>query len=218
MRTVVMALAGASGLLATAPALAQSGPQPNFQNRFGNLENRIQIGLQSGAITRTEAAPLREQLRQVQQLERRSASGGFTQAERTRIQTRLQSLRQQIATAERNDYARPGTSDEDPWPGDTDNERGRDRYDGNEDRDRRGDDRGRYDDRYRDRDHTPDADQGRHEARIGSRVPGHFGGVPRELRNEFPETMPYTYRFWDGRVYQVERRTGVIVRIYEPGD
>jgi hypothetical protein len=106
----MMALSGASCFLTIAPALAQSGPQPSFQNRFGNLENRIQVGLLSGAITRTEAAPLRDELRLIQQLERRYSPGGFTQTERDRLQTRLQSLRQQIATAERNDYARPGTS------------------------------------------------------------------------------------------------------------
>ncbi len=220
MRRLMVALAGASCLVATAPALAQSGPQPNFQNRFGNIENRIQAGLQSGAITRTEAAPLRDQLRQVQQLERRYAPGGLTQTERNQLQARLQSLRQQIATAERNDYARPGTSDEDPWPG----ERGRgggDRYGRDEDAGRGGDDRDGYGnpggDRDWDDDSEHDEDQSRYSVRVGSRVPGHFGGIPRELRREFPETLPYTYRFWEGRVYQVDRRTGVILRIYEAG-
>jgi hypothetical protein len=211
----MMALSGASCFLTIAPALAQSGPQPSFQNRFGNLENRIQVGLLSGAITRTEAAPLRDELRLIQQLERRYSPGGFTQTERDRLQTRLQSLRQQIATAERNDYARPGTSDEDLWPGDEGARRGR--YDDqDQDRDARRDDRDGYDDRYRDDYDNQASDQDPYEVRVGSRVPSHFGGIPRELRNEFPETMPYTYRFSDDRVYQVDRRTGVIVRIYEP--
>jgi hypothetical protein len=215
MRNLMVVLAGATCLAAITPAVAQSGSQPNFQNRFGNLETRIQAGLQSGAITRTEAAPLREQLRQVQQLERRYAPGGFTPAERNRLQTRLQSLRQQIATAERNDYARPGTSDDDPWPGDEDARR--DRYDDrDQDRSARRDDRDGYDDRYPDGYDDQASDQAPYEVRVGSRVPSHFGGIPRELRNEFPETMPYTYRFSDDRVYQVDRRTGVIVRIYEP--
>jgi hypothetical protein len=227
MRKLTKLLAGASGLLVAAPAIAQYGAQADFQARIGNLQNRIEAGVRSGAITGTEAAPLREQLRNLQRLERRYAAGGFTQVERTQLQPRIQSLRQQIATAERNDYARPRPRQDDAWDNDDRDARygGDDRYkdDGYRerdwDRDREEYNRDRYDDaslddvRAYDRDYDPAED--RYGARIGSRVPGHYGGVPYELRDDFPETMPFTYRFWEGRVFQVERRTGVIVRIYD---
>jgi hypothetical protein len=225
MRKLTMLLAGASGLLAAAPAIAQYEPQANFQARIGNLQSRIEAGVRSGAITGTEAAPLREQLRNLQRLERRYAAGGFTQLERTQLQPRIQSLRQQIATAERNDYARPRPRQDYAWGNDDrdarygDNGLYEDDGYGDRRRDRDQYDRDGYDDAGRDDDRTYDRDYGREEdrygARVGGRVPGHYGGVPYELRDDFPETMPYTYRFWDGRVFQVERRTGLIVRIYD---
>lgn len=187
--------------------------QANFRNRITTLQNRIQIGVQTGAITRIEAAPLREQLRQIQQLERRYAPGGFTQSERTQIQPRIQSLRQQIAGAERNDYASPRTSQDDAWGYEPD-DRSTGRYGRNDyDRDDRG---GRYGEDTRGYDDGVGFDD-RYQVRVGSRVPTNLGGVPYELRRRYPETERYTYRSDGNRIYQVERRTGVIVQIYQGG-
>ena len=211
MRMLAVALAVASGL-SSISASAQIGAQSNIQNRLANFQDRIQAGVESGSITRTEAAPLRDQLRQVQQLERRYAAGGLTPDERNLLQPRVRSLRQQIATAERNDYSRPGTrrdDGEEDWA-ESDRGVGGERYasrdeDWNEERYADELYSGGGEDRF-------DDEVG---ARVGSRVPGAFGALPYELRSEFPETERHTFRFWNGRIYQADRRTGVIVRIYE---
>ncbi|HEX8379440.1 MAG TPA: hypothetical protein VF619_02685, partial [Allosphingosinicella sp.] len=134
-KTLLIALAATSAITVAAPASAQSGgyggngygANSNVEMRSDQLQMRLQAGVRSGAITRAEAMPLREQLRQLTRLEAVYAQGGISGRERADLQHRINSLRQGIRMAERSGDSRYGRDD--------------DRYD-------RDDDRYDRDDRY----------------------------------------------------------------------
>jgi hypothetical protein len=154
-KTIFIALAATSAVAAVAPASAQPGYGGNGYggNGYGNgnvevradqLEMRLQAGIRSGAITRAEAMPLREQLRQLTRLETLYGRDGISGRERADLQQRINSLRQDIRMAERGADGRYGRDDE--------------RYDRDDDRYSRGDVDSRYD---RDNDGWDDRDGNR---------------------------------------------------------
>lgn len=100
MNKIMIALAATAAIAVAAPAAAQS-VGADFEVRTEQLQSRLEAGLRSGAISRAEAVPLREQLRQLTRLERQYARGGLNAAERADLRTRSASLRQNIAMAAR---------------------------------------------------------------------------------------------------------------------
>jgi hypothetical protein len=113
MKKIIIALAATTAIAAAAPAAAQFGGQfgTNIELRTDQLQSQLQAGIQAGTITRVEAAPLRDQLRQLSQLERQYSRNGFTVQERTELRSRAQTLRQQIRFAIRNGDDRYGRDD-----------------------------------------------------------------------------------------------------------
>lgn len=126
MKKIIIALAATSALAVGMPAAAQNAGG-NIQLRIGQLQTQLQTGVQSGAISRNEAVPLRQQLRQLTRLERQYAQDGISGQERSALQHRINSLRQGIRLAART--------------GDSRYDRDDDRYDRDDDRYGRGDDR-----------------------------------------------------------------------------
>ena len=112
MKKIIIALAATTALAAAMPASAQTGGG-NLDIRIGELQTQLQAGVQGGAITRAEAMPLREQLRQLEALERQYRIGGFTLQERNALQSRIASLRQSIRIASTNGDDR--TDRDDRW-------------------------------------------------------------------------------------------------------
>jgi hypothetical protein len=104
MRKLIIALAATTAIAAAAPAAAQFGG--TAQLRTDQLQAQIQAGVQNGTITRAEAMPLRDQLRQLSQLERQYSRGGLSIQERTDLRNRTASLREQIRLAVRNNDTR----------------------------------------------------------------------------------------------------------------
>ncbi|HZF95487.1 MAG TPA: hypothetical protein VEZ20_11525 [Allosphingosinicella sp.] len=105
MNKILLSMAAVSALAIGAPAMAQQGGydvrgDTRIDLRIGELQSRLQAGIQSGSITRQEAQPLRMQLRDLTRLERQFARDGLNRAERQELQGRVQQLRQQIRTAE----------------------------------------------------------------------------------------------------------------------
>ena len=105
MKSTIMTMAAVSALAIGAPAASQTA-NANMTNRIGNLQTQIQAGVQAGTITRAEAQPLRQQYRQLRDLERQYSVGGLTRTERQDLQNRIQNLRQQIRFAAQNDQYR----------------------------------------------------------------------------------------------------------------
>src|SRR5688500_7013080 len=130
MNKILIALAATTAFTAAAPAAAQYGGG-NMQLRSDQLQTQLQAGVRSGAITRAEAMPLREQLRQLTRLEMLYARDGISGRERADLQHRINRLRQGIRMAERSGAGRYGRDDN--------------RYDRDDDRYSRGDVDSRYD-------------------------------------------------------------------------
>jgi hypothetical protein len=102
MKKIVLSIAAVAALSAgAAPAMAE-GRGSNLDHRIDTLKQQIQRGVQRGAISRNEAGPLRDRLRDLTRLERQYGRGGFTRAEQRTVQQRIQALRQQVRAAETN--------------------------------------------------------------------------------------------------------------------
>jgi hypothetical protein len=219
-RIIFTALAATSAIAAIAPASAQPGGYGG--DRYGNgnpevradqLQMRLQAGIRSGAITRSEAVPLRAQLRQLTRLETLYARGGISGRERADLQHRINTLRQGIRMAERGADGRYGRDDDryddrygrggvdsrydrdnDGWDDRDGNRDGRwdvdSRYDGNRDG---------YDDRDRNRDGRWDNDEGQSDGRgvvgqVLDRITGNDGlRVGQRVSSDLGE-VPYAYR------------------------
>jgi hypothetical protein len=230
-RIIFTALAATSAVAAiavAAPASAQSGGyggngygNSNIEVRADQLQARLQAGVQSGAITRTEAMPLRQQLRELTRLESLYARDGISGRERADLQHRINSLRQGIRMAERSGDSRYGRDDDrdDRYDNRDDRYGNRDvdsRYDRNNDgwddrdgnRDGRWDVDSRYDsnrDGYDDRDYNRDGrwdnDQGYQQSdnrgvvgQILDRVTGNGGHRVGQRASANLGSVPYAYR------------------------
>ncbi len=224
-KTLFLALAATSAI---APASAQSGGYGggygNAQIRSDQLQMQLQAGIRSGAITRSEAMPLREQLRQLTRLEMLYARDGISGRERADLQQRINNLRQGIRMAERGADGRYGRDD--------------DRYGRDDDRPGRGDVDGRYDrddDGYDDRDGNRDGRRDNDEdgsdgrgvvgqvidrvtgnggLRVGQRVSADLGGVPYAYRTQYRDGDNVYYRSDGRQIYQIDARSQTVVRVY----
>jgi hypothetical protein len=240
-KTLFTALAltsAVAAIAAAAPASAQSGGyggngyggngygNSNIEVRADQLQMRLQAGIRSGAITRSEAMPLREQLRELTRLETLYARDGFSGRERADLQQRINSLRQDIRMAERGADGRYGRDD--------------DRYDRDDERYGRGDVDGRYDrdndgwdDRDGNRDGRWDNDQGYQQTdgrgvvgqildrvtgngdlRVGQRASANLGSVPYAYRSQYRDSGNVYYRSDGRQIYQIDARTQTVVRVY----
>jgi hypothetical protein len=245
MKKILLSMAAVSALAIGAPAAAQysnggyqnggyANVNGNVAARIGQLQARIQAGVQSGAISRQEAVSLRQQLRQLRDVERHYGVNGITGREQADLQLRIRNLRQQIRSAEGG----PGGYRQDGYDGGYANEqrvdRNRDGYDDRDyDRDGRWEDDqtgrdydrdGRWDDNYQDRYEDQsrrggiggvvDSVLGRGGLRVGQRVSGGLYGVPYEYQSRYRDGNGSYYRS-DGRsIYQIDARTHTVIRVY----
>jgi len=224
-KTLFIALAATSAIAAAAPAAAQPGyggngygngnGNGNIEVRADQLQMRLQAGLRSGAITRSEAAPLREQLRELTRLENLYARDGISGRERADLQGRINTLRQGIRMAERGTDGRYderyGRDDDRYGRGDVDSRYDRDN-DGWDDRDGNRDgrwdvdsrydsNRDGYDDRDLNRDGRWDNDEGYRQTANGGvlgqivdRVTGNGGLRVGQRASADLGGVPYAYR------------------------
>lgn len=196
----------------------------NIVNRIANVQMEIRAGVQAGTISRAEAQPLREQLRQLRQLQRRYSANGLTNVERQDLQRRIQTLRQQVRYASRANVGnRYGSAD---WI-----DRNRDGYD-----DRDTDRDGIWTDNYGQGGPLEEVQQcaaspggiagifnsvlGRNSntnctLRVGQRATAALYGVPVDLSADYRDGNGVYYRS-DGRnIYQIDARTNVVLRVYD---
>ncbi len=109
MKKITLMLAGLGIAAAALPATAIAAPQPgyasfqrgawqNINARQNRIENRIERGIRSGALTRREAMRLRMEFRQIARLEAqyRYSRPGLTVAERRDLDRRFDRLERSI--------------------------------------------------------------------------------------------------------------------------
>ena len=242
MNKLILTMTAVSAVALAAPAAAQYYPRQNtypaqnaypyrsdvqadfgarFASRLDRIEERLDAGIEAGAIDRREARSLRMQVRMLTRLERRYGMNGFTQQEQMDLNQRLRSLRQDIRVAD------GGVGDR--------------RYGANDDR--YGEDNGYYgrggpydgdgdgwDDRDCDRDGDIDSGScttgrtgiggfiesilGIGGLRVGQRVSGDLYSVPSQYRDRYRDDYRYYYRSDGQRIYQIDTQTNAVVRVY----
>ena len=219
MKRFLLATAAVAALAVSVPASAQGGDLlrqgiesilggggGNVSSHIGELNNRIQSAYQRGDISQSEASRFQTELRAIAQREQSYRSGGTSRAEREDLHRRLQSLESRVQQA---GYDRDGRGDR--W----------------DDRDGRWDDRDR-DGRWSDGDRRNgrDCPPGLAKKNNGCQPPGQamkqgdrynnqYARVPSSYGERYRDTQRYLYRYNDGRIYQVDRRTGRVVRVSE---
>lgn len=236
-RLIFNATALALAAVAT-PSAAQyySGTNQHHKNagdnmpvRIGQLQTRLQEGMRNGTITRREASPIRQQIRQLTQLDNQYRQNGLTGQERTDLQQRIRTIRQQLRRADDGANGRHADWDRDEgnqW-GASNNGQIDANNDGWDDRDHNRN--GRWDDDrnygYQQPIYQPPAPRsglgglidtvlGGGGLQVGQRVPANLYGVPNQHQNHYRDGNGIYYRS-DGRmIYAVDVRTHTVVRVF----
>jgi hypothetical protein len=233
MKKLLIAATALGALTVAAPAAAQYSNQGGYanasargaigvQNRIARLDARIDAGVRAGTIDRRQANSLRQQLRDIDRLERRYSRNGLDQRERADLQQRVRSFRDQLASAEGRGGSQYGYNN-----GGYNNGYGNGGYDDGyygqggpyeaycEDTGRSGGGGvlgGIIDSIFGGGNDNRDCTNG---LRVGQRVSGNLYAVPNHLRSRFRDGGGVYYRS-DGRmVYQIDARTHTVVRVYD---
>lgn len=235
MKKLIFAMATVSALAIATPAAAQMEREfevrtdaefnTRLDARVDMIFDRLEVGVDSGSIDRSEARNLRRDLRILMRLHRDYAYNGLTQRERAELVQRLRTLRQEVRIADSGRYGddrRYGARD-DWWDDEGDVYRGRG---GPYDSDGDG-----WDDRDCDRDGDIDSGSctpargglggfletilGQGGLRVGQRVTGELYAVPSQYRDRYRDDSRFYYRSDGRRIYQIDARTDVVTRIYQ---
>ncbi len=103
MKKFVTLLATAATLAIATPAFADP-PWQNINARQAQLDQRIDMGVRNGSLTRNEAVQLRGEFRQIASLENRYRRDGLSMSERRDLDRRFDALSSRIRY-ERHDNA-----------------------------------------------------------------------------------------------------------------
>jgi hypothetical protein len=136
MKTILLSMTALAAIAIATPAAAQ--PWSGQHSGTGQLQIQLDEGMRTGMISRREAMPLRNSLRQLVSLERQFSRNGFTGRENAALRQRSNTLGRQIRLAARTgialnsgrDWQRDGDPDRD---GKADRNERSDRRDGERD-------------------------------------------------------------------------------------
>ena len=210
------------------------GGENGFSNRIAQLEARLQAGVRSGQISTSEARPIRQQIIYLTQLDRR------LQQQRQDLQRRWRYTREALRAADPSNSGYPQWDREDPY-GPNYRDANNDGYDDDTYNNGGYNNGGYNNDGYNDGRYNG---SGRYQQvnevcrsrgslgdilgavfgsdnclRVGERVTTatSLSALPTQLRGEFRDSNTYTYRYIDGNVIEIDRRTSVVARIYQVG-
>ena len=216
MKTMFLTMTALAALSVAAPAAAQ--PWSGQNANTANLQTQLDAGISNGTISRREASSLRSSLRQLLSLERQFSRGGFTGSENATLRQRSNQLRRDIRTAERSGPSgrSAGWQDRDDDRRASWEDRDDDRRDGRDGGDRWGRD-GRGDgyamDPRFDRPNSGDRFAG--DARVGHLAGMRMVALPDNFRGQFRDTEEVYHRFDNGRIYRINRRTNMILGLFD---
>lgn len=210
MKKSLLIASALTALCTVGPAAAQSqyggqaNANANFDTRIDRLQDRLQAGVQAGVITRAEARPLRQQIRDLVRLEQQYRMGGFSVQERRDLQQRIRNVRQGIQVAD----GRGGQ-----W----------NRWDDDDNYGQGGPYEAEANGWVVDNDPCSSGGigglfnrvlGGRSCLQVGQRVTGSLYAVPYEFRNQFRDTGSSYFRSDGNRIYQIDARTHTVLRVY----
>ena len=232
MKTIFITMAAVSVLGLAAPAAGQ--PWSGNREQSEALQSRIDDGVRSGAISHREAFPLRDSLRRLVRLEGQYGSNGYSGRENSMLSQRSAQLRREIGMAERSGTSSDRRSE---WQGRDDDERvarwddrSRNRagsgdgddieryarwHDGGDDRKPLGRDMSHFADRF---DRTNRGDRFVGDVRVGQAASVRMTDLPEQYRARFADDERVYYRYDDRRIYQVDRRNGLVLGMLDMVD
>ncbi len=234
MNKLILGIVALPMLAIAAPAAAQYYPnnqtqynnQGQYNNQYANQGNvnisaridqlrvRLQSGVQSGSITRGEAVPIRQQIRQINQLERQYALNGFSGQERANLLQRVRIVRQQLRIADNGANGRYTQWDAE------------DGY--NQGYQQQGYGQG-YSQGYQQQGYNQGYAQPVQQGgiagivsrvlsggglQVGQRATGNLYGVPYQYQGQYRDGNGVYYRSDGRRIYQIDARSQTVVRIF----
>jgi hypothetical protein len=200
-----MTMAAAAGLSLAAPASAQRPHEPTYSQapapaptQWGHnrtysqhLQMRIDAGVSHGTISRRESIGLREELSRLVRLERRFSPNGISGREHAQLMQRSTALAKDIRIASRNrgraDHAAiwQSGSIDGHWVPDA-------RFAGL---------------------HPGDRFNG--DVRIGQHATQRMVNLPAEYRGEYVDDARIYYGYDNGRIYQIDRQSQMILALLD---
>lgn len=189
MGPVYIMLAGIAGLSLAAPASAQRGHDRTYSRQ---LQGEIDTGVGQGRISPRESAELREKLNSLVRLEHRFMPNGISGREYSVLFRRSAALEKDIGLATRDHRDRDNQAV--AWENGTIN--------------------GQW---------VPDArfaglrpgDRFSGDARIGQRATTRIVSMPVQYRREYVDTDQIYYGYDNGRVYQIDRQSEIILALLD---
>lgn len=214
MKRLLLTMTALAAVAGAAPAVAQYSTRSDystrmdtrlmtsadFRDRIYRLELRLNAGIRSGEITRSEELTLRRQLVNLRQLERQYSYNGLTWRERDSLMTQLRAVRQNI------NYADSGRFDRDTrysWYDDTYTGVGGPIEEVDACRDRGGL-AGVLQDVF-----------GRSCLRIGDRVNRPLSAVPYEFRYQYSDNANVYYRSDGDFIYAIDPSTNRVISSWD---
>lgn len=207
MRPFYMTMTALAGLSVAAPASARWADEPTYNQapaattmvQWGHdrtysrqLQMQIDAGISQGMISRSESVSLRNELGSLILLERRFSPNGISGREHAELLQRSAALARdiRIASGERSDRRGDTAS----WESGTIN--------------------GKW---------VPDArfaglhpgDRFNGDARIGQQATARIVGLPAEYRGQYVDDARIYYGYDNGRVYQIDRQSKMILALLD---
>jgi hypothetical protein len=190
----------------------------SIDTRIARLETRLNAGMRAGTIDRDEAMRLRAELRDLRRMNSQYGYGGVSSSERADLMERLRGVRDDIAAAEGGSsygsnegydrgsgggYANGNGYGSSAYGRSYDN--GSSSYSYSNSSSNNG---------YYGRGGPYEDADGYATLRVGDRAGGNLYGVPYALRNTYRDGYGYYYRSDGQAVYQIDSRTGTVMRVY----
>jgi hypothetical protein len=208
MRSIYITMAAVAGLSVAAPASAQWAPrEPTYSDvqtapvftQWGHrriysqqLQMELDAGISRGTISRRESVGLREELNRLVRLERRFSPNGISGREHAQLIQRSTALSRDIRIASRDRYPRHG--DTASWES--------------------GNMNGQWvaDARFAGL-HPGDRFNG--DPRIGQHATASMVNLPAEYRGQYVDDARVYYSYDNGRVYQIDRQSQLILALLD---
>jgi len=207
MRPIYITMAGVAGLTVAAPASAQWAHEPTYSDtpaapepaQWGHsrtyshqLQVQLEAGIREGAISRREGIGLREELSRLVRLERRFSPNGISGREHAELLRRSTALDKDIRDASR--FHNGFRNETATWESGSVN--------------------GHW---------VPDArfaglhpgDRFNGDARIGQHATTRMVNLPAEYRGQYVDNARVYYGYDNGRVYQIDRQSQMILALLD---
>ena len=193
MRPIYLMMAGVAALSLATTASAQWGDGRTYSHQF---QVQIDSGVRQGTISRAESVELRQELGRLVRLERQFSPNGISGREHATLMQHSSSLAKDIRVASRD----PNHRGDRPASWDVCDTDGTAGYPSSADPRFAG---------------KPHGDRFIDDIRIGQRASSRIGVMPVQYRGDYVDNEHIYYGYDNGRVYQIDRQSQLILALLD---